>query len=185
MKMKSKIISVFSFFQVMEPGWNEIDKGKPNYSGKNMSQCHFVAQKSHMYWHGIFFKFQISLLPMYHSTIMSTSQQKHGTLLLRDRSDVRVYTTWCATLHKLFNLILYTNLQWEVTLCDALFRPSIDAATRRSQNPVRTRASAVGGQRLTAWAMARPHIKRQWENQTKKTELRLEGEYQLLCTQDG
>jgi hypothetical protein len=32
----------------MEHGWNEIDRGKPKYSGKNLSQCHFVYQKSHM-----------------------------------------------------------------------------------------------------------------------------------------
>jgi hypothetical protein len=47
MKMKRKMIS-FSFFQVMENGWNEIDRGKPKYSGKNLSQCHFVHHKSHM-----------------------------------------------------------------------------------------------------------------------------------------
>jgi hypothetical protein len=35
-----KMISFFSFFRVMEHGWNEIDRGKPKYSGKNLSQCH-------------------------------------------------------------------------------------------------------------------------------------------------
>jgi hypothetical protein len=29
---------VFSFFQVMEHRWKEIDRGKPKYSGKNLSQ---------------------------------------------------------------------------------------------------------------------------------------------------
>jgi hypothetical protein len=32
----------------MEHRWNETDRGKPKYSGKNMSQCHFVHHKSHM-----------------------------------------------------------------------------------------------------------------------------------------
>jgi hypothetical protein len=32
----------------MEHRGNEIDKGKPKYSGKNLSQCHFVHHKSHM-----------------------------------------------------------------------------------------------------------------------------------------
>jgi hypothetical protein len=47
MKMKRKVIS-FSFFQVMEHRWNEIDRGKPKYSGKNLFQCHSVHHKSHM-----------------------------------------------------------------------------------------------------------------------------------------
>jgi hypothetical protein len=47
MKMKRKVIC-FLFFQVMEHLWNEIDRRKPKYSGKNLSQCHFVNHKSHM-----------------------------------------------------------------------------------------------------------------------------------------
>jgi hypothetical protein len=43
-----KMISVFSFFLVMEHRWNEIDRGKPKYAGKNLSQCQFVHHKSHM-----------------------------------------------------------------------------------------------------------------------------------------
>jgi hypothetical protein len=38
----------FIHFLVMEHRWNEIDGGKPKYSGKNLSQCHFVHHKSHM-----------------------------------------------------------------------------------------------------------------------------------------
>jgi hypothetical protein len=48
MKMKEKIIR-FLIFLVMEQRWDEIDKGKPTYLGKNLSQYHFVHQKSHMH----------------------------------------------------------------------------------------------------------------------------------------
>jgi hypothetical protein len=43
-----KMISAFSFFRVMEHRWNETDRGKPKYLGKNLSQYHFVHHKSHM-----------------------------------------------------------------------------------------------------------------------------------------
>jgi hypothetical protein len=39
----------------MEHRWNEIDRGKPKYWGKNLSQCHFVHQKCHTDWAGIAF----------------------------------------------------------------------------------------------------------------------------------
>jgi hypothetical protein len=47
MKMKRKMIS-FLFLHVMEHRWNEIDRGKPKYSGKNLSKCHFAPHKPHM-----------------------------------------------------------------------------------------------------------------------------------------
>jgi hypothetical protein len=39
---------LFSFFRAMEHRWKEIDRGKPKYSEKNLSQCHFVHHKSNM-----------------------------------------------------------------------------------------------------------------------------------------
>jgi hypothetical protein len=47
MKMKMMII-IFVLFLVMERQWNETDRGKPKYSGKNLSQCHVVHHKCHM-----------------------------------------------------------------------------------------------------------------------------------------
>jgi hypothetical protein len=38
----------FCFSIFMEHRWNEIDRGKPKYSEKNLSQCHLVHHKSHM-----------------------------------------------------------------------------------------------------------------------------------------
>jgi hypothetical protein len=45
-----KMVSFLSFFRVIEHRWNEIDRVKPKYSGKNLSQCHFVHHKSHIDW---------------------------------------------------------------------------------------------------------------------------------------
>jgi hypothetical protein len=38
----------FVLFLVMKHQWNEIDRGKPKNSEKNLSQCHCVHHKSHM-----------------------------------------------------------------------------------------------------------------------------------------
>jgi hypothetical protein len=43
----------YVLFLVMEHWWNEIDRGKPKYSEKNLSQCHSVRHKSHMDCPGI------------------------------------------------------------------------------------------------------------------------------------
>jgi hypothetical protein len=45
--MKMKMI-IFCLFLVTDHRWNEIDRGKPKNSGKNLSQFHFVHHKSHM-----------------------------------------------------------------------------------------------------------------------------------------
>jgi hypothetical protein len=46
--MKMEDDQFFSFLHVMEHRWNEIDRGKPKYSGKKLSQWHFVHHKSQM-----------------------------------------------------------------------------------------------------------------------------------------
>jgi hypothetical protein len=35
-------------YEYREPWWNDIDRGKSKNLKKNLSQCHFVHQKSHM-----------------------------------------------------------------------------------------------------------------------------------------
>jgi hypothetical protein len=36
---------IFCFSILMEHQWNETNRGKTKYSGKNLSQCHFVHHK--------------------------------------------------------------------------------------------------------------------------------------------
>jgi hypothetical protein len=48
MKLKRKIIFFFTFFQVLEHRWNEIDRVKPKYWRENLSQYHFVYHKSYI-----------------------------------------------------------------------------------------------------------------------------------------
>jgi hypothetical protein len=48
MMMTTMMMIIVVLFQVMEHRWNEICRGKPKNSGKNLSQCHFVQHKSHM-----------------------------------------------------------------------------------------------------------------------------------------
>ena len=71
--------SVFSFFQVMEHRWNEIDRGKPKYSEKNLSQCNFVYHKSHMGWPGICFSFPF--YPLIHFVPLNPSLLLHVTYI--------------------------------------------------------------------------------------------------------
>jgi len=37
----------------MEQLWNDIDRGKPTYPRKSLSQCYFVHHKLHVHWLGI------------------------------------------------------------------------------------------------------------------------------------
>jgi hypothetical protein len=49
MRRKMEVLMrFFCFYVSIEHRWNEIDRGKPKYSEKSLSQCHFVHQKSHM-----------------------------------------------------------------------------------------------------------------------------------------
>jgi hypothetical protein len=34
----------------MKPRWNDIERGKPKNSEKNLTQCHFVQHKFHAFW---------------------------------------------------------------------------------------------------------------------------------------
>jgi hypothetical protein len=50
MKMKDDQF-IFSFFQVMEYRWNEIDRGKPKYSGKNLLLRNgTIVENAHKIW---------------------------------------------------------------------------------------------------------------------------------------
>ena len=66
-----------SFFLVIEHWWNEIDRGKPKYSEKNLYQCNFVYHKSHMGWPGICFSFPF--YPLIHFVPLNPSLLLHVT----------------------------------------------------------------------------------------------------------
>jgi hypothetical protein len=48
LKRLYRSIYFFVLFLVIEHQWSDVDRGKPKYSGKSLSQCHFVHHKSHM-----------------------------------------------------------------------------------------------------------------------------------------
>jgi hypothetical protein len=37
----------------VEHWWNDTERGKPKYTEKNLSQCHFIHHKFHVDWPGI------------------------------------------------------------------------------------------------------------------------------------
>jgi hypothetical protein len=109
MKIKRQVISFFLFFQVMEHQWNEIDRGKPKYSGKNLFHCHFVHHILSLHW----LRIQITKLffhlffPIFYFTLPSHPLQKYDLFLrsshifafisntLQDRvSPRKCYTKW-------------------------------------------------------------------------------------------
>ena len=139
-----KMISFFSYFQIMEHRRNEIDRGKPKYSGKNLSQCLFIHHKSHMDWPGIFF-----LIPgvfpfnpffvLFNPFLSFMPLMVHTTVFIHHNTNIHApggIRTHDPSKRAAAGLRLRPHGHWD----------------RRRD---RTRASAMRGQRLTAWAMAR------------------------------
>jgi hypothetical protein len=52
LRLPSDLLFITKMIYEKEPWWNDIDRGKPNNSEKNLSQRHFVHQKSLMDWPG-------------------------------------------------------------------------------------------------------------------------------------